>query len=435
MSNEIAASTPPAPTSLRPEENHGNAYHIQALLGLFPILFYVQLLVLLIVLPGALRGHADFRQLYTAGYMLRTGHAHELYSYSSQLHFQNKLVSPQAIPLPFIRPAYCALFYIPFSLLGYRTAYTAFLVLNLILLWVSYRLFRPFIRNLTALWTWLPALMFAGFYPVSAALVEGQDSILLLSIFVGAFCLLNRGKELAAGILLGLGLFKFQIVLPVALLYLFWQRWRFLGGFALSSIAAGTISLALIGPASMTHYARGLLSMNVGIASRPDEPAYPVPVHFMANLHGLVAGILGGRLSFSVHVIAIVVSAAAWLLVARLTPGNRRPIEAFPVAVVTTALVSYYIFVYDLTLLLIPIGLTLDRLAQPGARGSRGAWLTGWIAVLALLGPVSDPFIPQHRFLMSLPICALLVALVRSEVAPTWSPGPAMLPATARLES
>src|SRR5260370_10802523 len=81
-----------------------------------------------------LGGGADFRQLYAAGYMVRTGHANELYDYDAQKYFQDKLVSPAQIALPFVRPAYQALVFDPLSRLTYRKAYFAFLVINVVIL-------------------------------------------------------------------------------------------------------------------------------------------------------------------------------------------------------------------------------------------------------------------------------------------------------------
>src|SRR5216683_6441143 len=130
-------------------------HYVQALLGLLPLILGIQLLAWLVILPAAIGGHADFRQLYAAGYMVRTGHAKELYDYNAQLQFQNETVSPAAVPLPFIRPACYALLFVPFSLVSYRNAYLTFLCLNLILLWVSFWMLRPWLRNIAQVWSLL----------------------------------------------------------------------------------------------------------------------------------------------------------------------------------------------------------------------------------------------------------------------------------------
>jgi hypothetical protein len=77
----------------------------------------------------------------------RTGHAGELYNYPAQQAFQDTLVGNDEPALPFIRPAYQALFFVPFSLLPYRTAYLAFLALNLVLLAIAFWLLRSTMEN------------------------------------------------------------------------------------------------------------------------------------------------------------------------------------------------------------------------------------------------------------------------------------------------
>src|SRR5947208_13585712 len=63
------------------------------LLGILPIMFGAQLFGWIAFFPQALHGNSDFRQLYTAAYMIRTGHGHELYDYQAQKQLQDALVS------------------------------------------------------------------------------------------------------------------------------------------------------------------------------------------------------------------------------------------------------------------------------------------------------------------------------------------------------
>src|SRR5438045_1840347 len=131
------------------------------------------------------------------------------------------------------RTAYQAVVMVPFSLFRYRTAYLLFLALNLGLLALCFSLLRPHMRNLSAAWSWLPPAMLFTFLPVNVALMQGQDSILLLALLAAAFVALHAGREFAAGALVGLGLFKLQIVIPIAILFFAWRRRRCFG-FALS---------------------------------------------------------------------------------------------------------------------------------------------------------------------------------------------------------
>src|SRR5258705_7872173 len=129
------------------------------LLGLSPLLIGIQILGWLTFFPAALlQGHADFRQLYAAGYMVRTGHAAELYDLPSQQLFQDVLVGNDERALPFIRPAYQALLFVPFSLLQYRSAYLAFLAVNLALLVLVFWILCPHMKNLARIWLCFPVL-------------------------------------------------------------------------------------------------------------------------------------------------------------------------------------------------------------------------------------------------------------------------------------
>lgn len=58
------------------------------LFRLLPLLAADQLLLAFIYVPLALRGFDDFRPLFTGRYIIRTGHAAELYDYDTQERFE-----------------------------------------------------------------------------------------------------------------------------------------------------------------------------------------------------------------------------------------------------------------------------------------------------------------------------------------------------------
>ena len=136
-------------------------YYFTALAMALPaIMLGLQLSGWIGFLPMIRDGHADFRNLYAAGYMVRVGHGHEIYDYAAQKMFQDGLVSREEIAIPFIRPAYQALLFAPFSFLPFRQAYFAFLSFNLAILVLCFRLLRPYMGNLARVWPGLPAAMF-----------------------------------------------------------------------------------------------------------------------------------------------------------------------------------------------------------------------------------------------------------------------------------
>src|SRR5207244_7221492 len=202
---------------------------------------------------------------------------------------------------------------------------------------------------LAVIYRWLPPVMFLAFLPVAAALLQGQDSILLLTLLAASLVSLHSGRELAAGVLVGLGLFKFQLVIPIALLFLVWRRWRFSAGFALSFIAAGSLSLWLVGFAQIQLYIRSLHSMSIALNSAVDQYRYAIVPSSMPNLRGLIFGLGYSHLSSCwLQAITIVSSALVLLSVAILTPKRRPTLDALLVAITTSAAVSYHLLIHDL---------------------------------------------------------------------------------------
>jgi Glycosyltransferase family 87 len=389
-------------------------YYVKGLaLGLSAFLIAIHLWTWVFTLPVFLHGRADFRQLYTAGYLVRSGRGHQLYDYDTQFHFQNELVSEAEIALPFIRPAYQALLFAPLSFLPYRTAYLAFLAVNLALLWVSFRSLRPKMNRIAHVYPWLPAATFLGFLPVTAALIQGQDSILLLTLLAAALVSLERNRELTAGVFLGLGLFKFQIVIPIALLFLAWKRWRFSAGFAIAGLGLGTISVWLVGFSQAGIYVRSLVAMGAGSASRLDQLRYPISMNVMPNLHGLIFGVADCRFSASwIAAATIILSGVVGLLVATRPPVNKSGGDSLLLAITAATVVSYYLFIHDLSVLLVPISVTLDRFIETEATGDKLGRRMARTSALLFVAPVCMSYSPRHFYVVSLPILAFLGLLL-----------------------
>jgi hypothetical protein len=89
-------------------------------------LLVIQLILFIIGIPIEVGGRADFRQFYTAGYMLRSRHSAEIYDYGSTIKFQSQLVSPGDNGLPFNHLAYEAVLFAPLSFVSFRIAYVVF---------------------------------------------------------------------------------------------------------------------------------------------------------------------------------------------------------------------------------------------------------------------------------------------------------------------
>lgn len=390
-------------------------YYVKAFaLGVCAYLIGVHFWTWIFTLPVFLNGRADFRQLYTAGYMVSSGHRYELYDYDSQLRFQNQLASQADVALPFIRPAYQALIFAPFSWLPYRTAYLAFLALNLVLLWISFLLLRPRLSGLAGIYRWLPAAVFLAFLPIAAALIQGQDSILLLALLAAALALLERNRSFTAGILVGCGMFKFQIVVPIALLFLLWRRWRFTAGFAIASVVAGIVSVCLVGLSQARIYILLLISMGSGSSSAANQLRYPIQLQAMPNLHGLISGLSGSHFSVTpITAVTLIASGLVVLLVAFAGRKEKSDPDRLLLAITASSVVSYYLFIHDLSALLIPVAVTLDRFLKAEATGDPLGRLRARTAALVFVSPLSMSYVPSHFYIVCVPISIFLMALMR----------------------
>lgn len=304
--------------------------------------------------PSVRSGVVDFRNMYAAGYMVRTGQGHEIYDYAAQKSIQDRLVSKKELPLPFIRPAYQALFYAPFSCLRFTYAYYLFLALNLGVLAVCVRLLRPYMANLTRISVYLPGVLLL-FLPLTVALMQGQDTIILLALLAGAFTCLQQDREYEAGVLVALGMFKFQMVIPIFLLFVAWRRWRFSAAFVGTSAVLAAISIGVAGWKQSLIYVKLLtgLGASLGFAEGP-----PLKMSLMANLHGAIYSALRG--SPVALPLTLAASAATMIAIALRRPTLQ---NSLLIAIPTAVLVSYYMYLHDMSILFVPMVVVLDRLA------------------------------------------------------------------------
>lgn len=388
-------------------------YYLKALvIGIPAIVLGLQISGWIGFLPVIRDGHADFRNLYTAGYMVRSGHGHDLYSYIEQKKFQDELVSKEQVAIPFLRPPFQALVFVPFSLLPFHAAYVLFLLVNLAFIGVCVRMLRPYTKNLSWAWPGLPAAMFL-FLPVAAALMQGQDSILLVLVLIATLLAFENGQDLRAGGMLALGLFKFQIVLPVALLFLLWRRFRFWAGFGIASVALGLISLRIVGWSESLFYLHSMLNLS---ASRHLSSGLPLKVDHMANIHGLLVGLWGGETK-----VKLLVLGASAILFVIAAHRRRFGSEAFAIAITTSALVSYYLFIHDMSVLIVPIILTLDR-ALLHTEAGRRTYGRIFGTTLLFVAPAWMAFAPDKFYFVAIPLLVFWGMLMwpsKSEVMAT----------------
>jgi hypothetical protein len=312
-------------------------------------LLLVQIAVVIAGVSKGLQGRADFRTLYAGGYLVRTGHGDQLYDYDKTSAAESKFAGGLGANLPFNHPAFEAALFAALSILSYKKAYCLFFVLNLGLLALAFR-FLKLEESASVKWG-VPAeaLAMAGFLPVGICLIHGQDSILFFCIVAGCYALQKIGKEFAAGLVLGLGLFRFQLVIPLVLCLCFARKWKLLAGVAATGAVVAGISIAITEPAPWMTYPRCLMAMNPGLQTESQRFANAIRPLDMPNLRGLVQLLFGAMISpEELKILTMVASAAlvVWAIVKRLR---------FELLIVVAVLVSYHGLIHDSVLLLLPL--------------------------------------------------------------------------------
>ncbi len=311
----------------------------------------------------ALLGYGDFASFYTAGKLAQSGEASHLYDRDAQWRVQQEFASSVTIrqgPLPYIRPPFEALFFVPFAYLEYKTAYLVWTAVKILILFAIPFLLNPYLPGRALLPPLLTGVVLLSYAPVAVDLLHGQDAILFFLIFILAFIALRRGAEVSAGLWLGAALFKFHLVLPIILIFLLRRKLRLVGGFAVAAVAVAIVSGLTVGWNTLLTYPEYLWHLN-----RASNAGVVAP-QTMVNVRGLTT-LLFGRIAMPAHmnwflipvmILGSALGALAW------RPSDDRDSRlmsaGFSLAIVLTILGSYYAYSYDLTLLALPIMLLGD---------------------------------------------------------------------------
>jgi len=315
--------------------------------------------------PLLRQGYQDFTIFYGAGKMVRDGQARRLYDLNLQYEIQQSFapdVANRRAALPYNHPPFEALLFVPLAHLRYFPAYLVWTCLNLIMLAVSIGIARRVFSEGVRL-NWLFVFVAASaFPPILIALVQGQDSVLLLMLAVLSAALLATERDAMAGAILALGLFKFQIALPLAVV-LAARRPRLLLGFAPGALVLGCVSAAMVGWSGLAGYAAYVLRLE------KSGGGGSIPSVGMPNLHGLVASIAGAEAGSGWALWLTIAASVALLVAAAWFVAKHRPAPGltFATAIVAALMVSYHGLIHDMTLLL-PAMLFLFFAREDGAR-------------------------------------------------------------------
>jgi hypothetical protein len=332
----------------------------------------VVIIAMVLIELGTLYGHwgdvtqkkPDFAALYGTASMIRAGEPPD-YSPSTIKGIDIAYDAAAALQAPSVKtdslhPPFEFLIFIPFTLLSYTSAYLVWYACNLILLWCTPLILWPFIRNLHRDFHFI-AILFGSMLPVVVCLILG----LLLLLIAAAYVSLERGWHLRSGLFLGLAMFKFQFVLPILAVLLLARMWKVVAGFGIVLFTLIAGSFAMIGVRPTLDYLPFVFAFGKHISANASPRTALMP-----NIRGLVSLILGGALNPQSQTILILLISAAvfgfvayWYLINASRPLSWR----FAGLVTMSCLVSYHDYVYNAVLLILPLLLFANDLADSTA--------------------------------------------------------------------
>ena len=325
--------------------------------------------------------YRDFKIFYAGAWILRTYPGAQLYNLDLQVRAETGLlhIKPEEA-LPYNHPPFELLLFLPLVGLSYSLAFYFWMGISIACGIGSAKLIGRELPRLPAIWRLMPYALVLCLFPFFMVILEGQDSAVALLLLVAAWISLRHGTDPRGGFWLGLGLFKFQVFLPLAIILAF-RKPKLLKGFSVSAVLLGLISLIMVRPAGVISYIYSLTGM-ARASSEGVSLKFGMDPRLIPNLRGLAYGIAsgGGRVlsrSWATGVVVIVglisLLALIWVvrrMVTRQADSAEEFDLAFSLAVIVSVVLSFHILGHDLVLLALPFAIVVDRIVAPRAKRS-----------------------------------------------------------------
>jgi alpha-1,2-mannosyltransferase len=338
--------------------------------------------------PGLLDRHGlvkgtDFLHFYTLGNLASRDRGDLLYDMRAQAELAREYVpqSSNSVYVPLYGPQ-VSLVFAPLARLSYGWALTAWLSLNLLIYgFCCYAVWKTCSNLQEHQWTVLIlAFAFPGFFHL---LLWGQTSGLALLCFTLAYLALRRDQKIVAGLAIGSLIFKPQLGLATAVVFVCAQEWKVI----LGALAATSLQLAAArmhyGAGTMRAYFRALANLESMLALL--EPRL-YQTHSLRSLWLLL--VPWPHVALGLYV----VSALGVLLLAVQCWKGKASLEIrYAGLLVASVLVSPHVTVYDLVILA-PAFLLLGDWSVAHGDESMGGWLQVLLYAcypLFLLGPLA----------------------------------------------
>lgn len=279
----------------------------------------------------------------------------------------------------FFHLPYETILLVPLSYLPQTLAFAVWTLLNLGCLLCVARILRRHFPE----FAWLTPFAFG---PTLSLLLNGQDLGILTLLVTLAFDRFAGERDLQAGAILALGLFKFPLIVPlVAILAL--RYWRVLIGFIVVSVPLLLGSALVVGTQGIQDY--------LALTRETDAKE---AAGILVNLRGMMG------VFFGPHTDLVIVLSVALVALGASIKASRIPM--FCIAVVVTVLASWHAHLYDALILLIPMAWMLE---------SKSRWIRFTPTALIL---ITAPMLlyPSYGYLLAifLSIVLSLILIPRS---------------------
>jgi len=292
---------------------------------------------------GNLKG-TDFLHLYTLGCLARAHDGAHLYDMEYQAELAARRV-PAAADIRYLPlyPPQVSLIFVPLAMLDYAHALGLWWVFNaavyVLCCWAIWRQ-CPTLRRYGGLVVLL-TIAFPEFFNVIA---WGQTSILALACFSGVFLLLRGKREFLAGVVLGCLIYKPQLGLAAAIVFVSVGAWKVIAGAIVGSAAELMVGAMYYGLGPMREWITRMLHVRSVL---PLLEPRPYQTHCLRTFWSMI-------LPWEPLALEIYVVSALVILALTVSVWRRKYVPLalrYSVILLATVLVSPHLTVYDLAIL------------------------------------------------------------------------------------
>ena len=279
----------------------------------------------------------------------------------------HSLVLKRGIPTAYPPTSFVLL--APIALLPWHTAHRLWLIVTCLSVGVTILVLAAFaglqLKNKIAYIFLALALALAPFHTGMAA---GSIVILVIGLFACAILAEERGRAIAAGVLIALAVsLKPQIGLPLLAYYTFRRRWRLTVAAAISLVLIAAVAIAVL---EITHtpwranykYDNQILFSHGSLGDFTEAN----PIRFgLVNLQVLLYTFFGDRAVANGAALLIAsLLAGLWLVQVLRSPSASRDKLLEISALVAISLLPVYHRLYDATLLVVPLAWSLSAITR-----------------------------------------------------------------------